>query len=161
MASWTEVAVSAPELAADVRGRFEAHGLALLATVRADGAPRISGIEPLFAGDHLWLGMMEGSRKGADLRREPRFALHSATIDKAVTAGDAKLVGTVVLVTADEDKATFADAFARATGSPPPPGPFELFRAEVREISLLRPAVDHLDIRWWREGVGERRIDRF
>jgi len=83
MASWTEVAVSAPELAADVRGRFEAHGLALLATVRADGAPRISGIEPLFAGDHLWLGMMEGSRKGADLRREPRFALHSATIDKA------------------------------------------------------------------------------
>ena len=161
MASWTEVAVSAPELAADVRGRFEAHGLALLATVRADGAPRISGIEPLFAGDHLWLGMMEGSLKGADLRREPRFALHSATIDKAVTAGDAKLVGTVVLVTADEDKATFADAFAGATGSPPPPGPFELFRAEVREISLLRPAVDHLDIRWWREGVGERRIDRF
>jgi hypothetical protein len=161
MATWTEVAAAAPQLAADVRARFEAHGLALLASVRADGSPRISGIEPLFAGDHLWLAMMEGSRKGADLEREPRFALHSATIDKAVTAGDAKLVAFAVPVTDAADHARFVEAFTAATGSPPPPGPFELFRADVREISLLRPAGDHLDIRWWREGVGERQLDRF
>jgi hypothetical protein len=161
MATWSEVAAAAPQLAADVRARFDAHGLALLATVRADGSPRISGIEPLFAGDHLWLGMMEASRKGADLARDPRFALHSATVDKAVTAGDAKVVGSVVMVTDDAAHAGFVEAFAAATGSPPPPGPFELFRADVREISLLRPAGDHLDIRWWREGVGERQLDRF
>ena len=161
MATWTEVAAAAPQLAADVRARFEAHGLALLATVRADGSPRISGIEPLFAGDHLWLGMMEGSRKGADLLSEPRFALHSATVDKAVTAGDAKVVGTAVTATDAADHAAFIEAFTASTGSPPPPGPFELFRADVREISLLRPAGDHLDIRWWRQGVGERQLDRF
>jgi Pyridoxamine 5'-phosphate oxidase len=155
------VVAAAPQLADDVRARFDAHGLALLATVRADGSPRISGIEPLFAGDHLWFGMMEGSRKGADLGREPRFALHSATIDKAVTAGDAKVVGSAVAVTDQAAHAAFVEAFAAATGAPPPPGPFELFRADVREISLLRPAGDHLDIRWWREGVGERQLDRF
>jgi hypothetical protein len=161
MATWTAVEAAAPPLAAAVRARFEAHGLALLATVRADGSPRISGIEPLFAGEHLWLGMMGGSRKGADLVRDPRFALHSATVDKAVTAGDAKVVGSVVEATDAGDHAEFLEAFTAATGSPPPPGPLVLFRADVREISLLRPAGDHLDIRWWREGVGERQLDRF
>ena len=161
MSAWSDVVASAPELAVAVRERFDAHGLALLATVRNDGSPRISGIEPLFTDDHLWFGMMDGSRKGADLRREPRFALHSATVDKQVTAGDAKVVGTVRLVDEPEAKAAFVEAFTRASGAPPPDGPFDLFLADVTEISLLRPAGDHLDIRWWRAGVGERRLDRY
>src|SRR4051794_36207099 len=85
MPTWTEVTSAAPELAAVVQGRFDAHGLALLATVRRDGAPRISGIEPLFALDEVWLGMMDHSRKAQDLLRDPRLALHSATVDKQVT----------------------------------------------------------------------------
>src|SRR4051812_42460346 len=67
MPTWTEVTTAAPELAAVVQDRFAAHGLALLATLRRDGAPRISGIEPLFALDEVWLGMMDHSRKAEDL----------------------------------------------------------------------------------------------
>src|ERR687886_3125309 len=103
MAAWKDVASSAPELAALVRARFEATGLGLLATLRRDGSPRISGIEPLFTDDELWLGMMPESRKADDLLRDPRFALHSATEDKQVTHGDARLSGRAVLV---EDQAT-------------------------------------------------------
>src|ERR671935_3336335 len=105
MAAWRDVASAAPELAALVRARFEATGLGLLATLRRDGSPRISGIEPLFTADDLWLGMMPGSRKAADLLRDPRFALHSATTDKQVTHGDAKINGRAVVV---EDEATIA-----------------------------------------------------
>ena len=66
MASWSQVEAAAPELAERVKERFDATGLGLLATLRTDGSPRISGIEPLFALDELWLGMMHGSRKAAE-----------------------------------------------------------------------------------------------
>jgi len=163
MASWSEVVSTAPELAAEVRGRFDAYGLALLATLRRDGSPRISGIEPLFALDQLWLGMMPGSRKAADLLRDPRFSLHSATTDKQVTDGDAKLSGRALPVD-DDDETTFAEfreAFAAHSGYPPPPGIFHLFRADVEELSMVQPAVDHLNISWWRQGGPVHRIERF
>src|SRR5438105_6347285 len=112
MPSWSEVVSAAPELAATVQARFDAYGLALLATLRRDGSPRISGIEPLFALGELWLGMMQDSRKAADLLRDPRFALHSATTDKQVTAGDAKISGRAVIVDEDATIAGFREAFA-------------------------------------------------
>ena len=61
----------APELADRVRERFERTGLALVGTLRADGSPRVSGWEPLFADGEIWLGSMPGSRKNDDLRRDP------------------------------------------------------------------------------------------
>src|SRR4051795_4412155 len=106
MASWAEVEAAAPELAERVKERFQATGLGLLATLRADGAPRISGIEPLFALDELWLGMMHGSRKAADLLRDPRMAVHNATEDKQVTNGDARISGRAIEI-------TDADAFEK------------------------------------------------
>ncbi len=160
MVSWSDVVAAAPELAARVQARFEAHGLGLLATLRRDGSPRISGIEPLFALDELWLGMMPGSRKAADLLRDPRFALHSATADKQVTAGDAKLTGRAVAVCDQASLDRFARAFEAHTGYPPGAGPFSLFRADVLEVSMLKPAGDHLDIAWWRPGGPVQRVER-
>ncbi len=96
MTTWDEIAADAPALAAKVRARFEATGLAFIATLRKDGSPRISGIEPLFAAGELWLGMMDDSLKAHDLLRDPRLALHSASEDKQVANGDAKLTGRAV-----------------------------------------------------------------
>lgn len=160
MATWTDVEAAAPELAATARGRFEAHGLGLLATLRRDGSPRISGIEPLFALGELWLGMMPGSLKAADLERDPRFSLHNATVDKQVTDGDAKISGSVVAVDDESAFARFLEAFEAANGYAPPPGRFPLFRADVREVSTVKPGGDHLDIEVWRDGGGIRRIER-
>jgi hypothetical protein len=160
MSSWSEVVLAAPELGATVKERFEAHGLALLATLRRDGSPRISGIEPLFALGELWLGMMPGSLKARDLLRDGRFALHSATIDKQVTNGDARIAGSAVSVGDDATLANFREAFAAATGYPPPDGPFQLFRADVDELSLIKPGGDHLDIDWWHAGKGVRHVER-
>ena len=156
---WEELSTAVPELTSKVQSRFEKYGLALLATVRRDGAPRISGIETFFGAGELWLGMMPGSLKAKDLLRAPRFALHSATVDKDVKEGDAKIGGRALHV---EDEATFL-SYRRATGAGPQPafGSFHLFRVDVEEMSYLMPAGDHLDIEWWTEAGGYRQVDRF
>jgi hypothetical protein len=161
MSSWSTVLLAAPDLGPAVQDRFEAHGLGLLATLRRDGSPRISGIEPLFALGELWIGMMPGSLKAIDLLRDGRFALHSATTDKQVTNGDAKVAGTAIHIDDEALIARYREVFAEASGYPPPPGPFELFRADVTEVSLLKPAGDHLDISSWREGQAEKTVQRF
>jgi hypothetical protein len=161
MASWSDVLAAAPELAAGVQARFDAHGLGLLGTIRRDGFPRISGIEPLFGLGELWLGMMPGSRKADDVLRDPRFALHNATIDKHVTEGDAKITGRAVPAADEDTLARFREAFEAHTGYPPPPGPFPLFRADVHEVSMVRPeGGDHLVIEWWREGGEVVKVER-
>jgi hypothetical protein len=145
MATWHEIEDDAPDLAKLARSRIEQHTVALLATVRKDGSPRISGIETTFGDGELWLGMMPDSLKAKDLLRDPRFALHGATIDKDVTEPDVKLAGVAV-----EVEGPAKEKFAEQA----PPGPFHLFKLDIRELSSLRPVVDHLELQIWREGRG-------
>jgi len=159
MTSWLDVETTQPDFARRVRLRFQATGLALVATLRADGSPRISGWEVLFDLGEIWLGSMPESRKGADVRRDPRLALHSATADKDVKEGDAKISGRAVEVTDDDERAAFSKAF-RTTNTIEVPTPFDLFRVDITEISMLRPDGDHLDIEWWRPGQSLHRIER-
>jgi hypothetical protein len=159
-AGWAAAEAAAPELAARVLARFEATGLGYLATLRADGSPRISGVEPLFAAGELWLGMMPGSRKAADLRREPRFAFHAANADKQVPEGDAKLSGRAVPVDDDGDITAYRAAFESATGQAPPEGPLVLFRVEVDELTFTHVEGDELVLDWWRAGAPPRQTRR-
>ena len=162
MASWEEVTAAAGGLANDVRARFEATGLGLLATLRKDGSPRISGIEPSFAAGEMWLGMMDGSLKALDLRRDPRLAVHSATIDKEVKDGDARVTGRAEeLFDGDARRDAFVEHLRAHSEFDPDAGePFHVFRIDVAELMFLQPAGDHLDIRTWREGGEVRLIAR-
>jgi Pyridoxamine 5'-phosphate oxidase len=72
----------APELARQVRERFDATGLCLVATLRSDGWPRISPVEPLILEGRLYLGMIANSTKSRDLARDPRCLVHSTVTDK-------------------------------------------------------------------------------
>ena len=160
MSSWSDVRTAAPELAEKVQSRFDATGLGLLATLRKDGFPRISGIEQMFL-DELYLGMMYESLKARDLQRDPRLALHSATEDKNVANGDARVTGLAIEIT---DEAAIEQArkdFAAHSGYPPPEGPMHLFKIDVKELSFLVPNGDHLLIDAWREGGEARTIKRY
>jgi hypothetical protein len=157
MATWREVEAAVPELAGRARAAFDAHKHKVLATLRKDGSPRISGIEATFADGELWLGMMPGSRKALDLRRDPRLALHSASIDPPDDptgwAGDAKLAGRAVEV---DDPARLAKLGGDQAGEA------HLFRVEVTEVVHTRVGdpPDHLVIELWQEGQGLRRMQR-
>ena len=155
MATWKQFSGAAPELARSVQELFDAHKHKLLATLRKDGSPRISGIEASFRDGELWLGMMPGSRKALDLRRDPRLALHSASLDPPEDptswTGDAKLAGRAVEV---DDPALLERLGAGESA--------HLFRVEVTEVVLTRVGdpPDHLVIDLWQEGKGLRRMQR-
>ena len=157
--NWADFEAAAPELAARVRARFEASGLSIMATVRRDGSPRISPVEAFFDGTDVWLGMMDASLKARDLQRDPRLALHSATADKNVTEGDAKLAGRAIEVTDADGIARFVAVTSAVMGAAPPE-PFHCFTVDVTEASFLMPAGDHLDIDIWTAGSPPRRIER-
>jgi hypothetical protein len=159
MTSWDAFAIEAPELAAAVQRSFSVGKHKVMATLRSDGSPRVSGTEvPLFDGD-LWLGSMPGARKAKDLQRDPRVAIHSPTVDETMAGGDAKLSGRAVEVT---DPATFA-AFVKHLDEEHgqnPPEPFHLFRVEIDEVVCTRVDGDHLVIDSWHPDRGVTRVER-
>jgi hypothetical protein len=148
--SWKAFVQAEPEFAARVRRLFDAGRHKTIATLRADGSPRISGIEVEFKEGDLTFGSMPDARKGADLMRDPRFALHGPTVDPPEGApsgwsGEAKVAGRAVLV---------GDLEGETSG--------QLFRGELDEVVLtgLTEAADRLLIEVWRPGVPLRRIER-
>jgi len=156
MASWSEFEAVAPELAAAVQGRFDAHRHALMATLRHDGSPRISGMETKYSDGELWLAMMPDSRKAADLRRDPRFSLHSAPLDVELRDGDARIDGHAVEV---HDDATIERFLGSLPESPPPSG-VGLFRGDVRSVSIVRVEGNELVMTAWRPGEAVRTTRR-
>jgi len=147
MAAWKDVEQAEPDFAARVRRLFDAGRHKTIATLRADGSPRISGIECEFADGELRFGSMPGARKGADLRRDPRFALHGPTVHpqegkEAEWPGEAKIAGRAVLA-GDEPDA-------------------DLFRADISEVAITRlnPEATLLVIESWTPRRGLRTVER-
>jgi hypothetical protein len=148
--SWAEVDADAPELAARVRRRFEVGVNKTIATLRRDGSPRISATELDFTNGELTLGMMGGSLKLLDVRRDPRVAIHSPSIDAPVDdpdwPGDAKVAGLLLEVAMEDER--FPDA--------------GFFRLDLREVVLtsVDEAAGLLVIESWHPGRGLRRRTR-
>ena len=94
--TWARFQDAEPAFAALVRERFESHRHAVMATLRRDGAPRLSGMEVPIRDGHLWLGMEDTSRKTDDLRRDARFSIHSAPDNEQLVLGDARMEGRAV-----------------------------------------------------------------
>ena len=154
MAAWRDVEQAEPEFAVRVRRLFEAGRHKTIATLRADGAPRISGIECEFADGELRFGSMPGARKGADLRRDPRFALHGPTFHpqdgkEAEWPGEAKIAGRVVLA------GPISEGVGEEDGG-------DLFRADISEVVLTRlnPEATLLVIESWTRQRGLRVVER-
>ncbi|GAA4467557.1 pyridoxamine 5'-phosphate oxidase family protein [Phytohabitans houttuyneae] len=160
MARWERFEGEAPQLAAAVRRLLDAHRHKTLATLRRDGGPRISGTESEFRDGDLWFGSMWMARKAVDLRRDPRFALHSGSEDPpegdpSTWPGDAKLSGRAVEVTDPRQ-------VAAAHGGETPQERSHLFRADIDEVVWTRVGTpaDHLLIDLWRPGAGVRQFKR-
>ncbi|MEV7771768.1 pyridoxamine 5'-phosphate oxidase family protein [Kitasatospora sp. NPDC086791] len=148
MATWQDFEQQAPELAPLVRARFEADKHHVLATLRKDGSPRVSGTEVEFVGDDLWIGSMYGAVKARDLQRDARFALHAHPGDETMAGGDSKVAGRAFEITDEAELAAFA-----ADLPEPPPTPFHAFRLELDQVVHTAVEGEHLLVRNWHPGL--------
>jgi hypothetical protein len=145
--SWEEFRSAQPAFADAVQARFGQYKHHVLATLRKDGSPRVTGLEADFRFGELWLGMMPNSRKALDLLRDPRFAVQANPgPDAEMADGDVRISGCAVEVTDPAVLARFIEEVK-------PPEPFHLFRAEPTEV--VRTGLeggDTLVIQVWRPG---------
>jgi hypothetical protein len=77
---WQEQEAAAPQIAQLGRQRLEGARVALLGTLRMDGSPRISPVEPYLSQGELLFGSMALSAKTQDLLRDPRCIVHSQSV---------------------------------------------------------------------------------
>jgi Pyridoxamine 5'-phosphate oxidase len=153
--AWRVIEQAEPEFCARVRRLMDAGRHKTIATIRADGSPRISGIECEFTDGDLRFGSMADARKGADLGRDPRFALHGPTFHPVVGEegdwpGEAKIAGRAVRV--DPVEPDGDDTGPEA----------ELFAADITEVVItgLDGTATKLVVESWTHDHGLRRVER-
>lgn len=181
MALWKSFTAAEPRLAARAAAVLDSTTNAVLATLRADGSPRLSGIDPFFASGELWIGSMPGARKGDDLRRDSRVALHSipwesrrlrpegigneADVDGSSPSGsaldeaDVKVAGRAVLLEDVDEHARLMAWFVAERGFEPP-GPSDLFRIDLTSVVVITVAGDQLVIDRWTPVAGRATFHR-
>lgn len=168
MTSLTDIAAVEPDLAERALAILTSTTNGVLGTIRADGSPRLSGIDPFLADGEIWIGSMPGARKADDLKRDPRMSLHgipweSRRIKEGATdPGDAdvKLTGRAILATAAEKSAAFA-AFAADRGfEPPDADASDAFRLDLDSLVVVSVADDQLVVDTWTAAEGRRTVRR-
>ena len=171
MARWAELQAAEPEFAERLRVVFDSRRHKVLATLRKDGSPRLSGIEVSLEDGEAWIGSMPGSRKGADLARDPRLAVQVTSEDPdpenpSAWAGDARLSGSASIVddlSRLRAMASGEDASADAEQGVAEEGAGLLYRVDITDAVLARVADtnDHMVIESWSPKRGYQSVDRY
>jgi hypothetical protein len=158
MVEWQQFVAEAPHIAEVFVRRHQATGnLCMLGTLRSDGYPRISPIEPRVFEGHLALVGMPGTAKFADLGRDPRFTLHTATVDTHVSEGDAKLTGDAVNLRDEELHQRFAQQLFEEIGMDLRGQRFDPFYvADLSSASTVEIQDGVMVVTIWKPGQGER-----
>jgi hypothetical protein len=158
MVTWKEFAAAEPDLASAGRSllyQFKV-GLAFLATLRGDGAPRLHPVCPVLSGDRLFVLITPASPKCGDLIRDGRYALQSFPQPKP-GSDEFYVAGNAVLV---DDERTRAAVFRDARHmADPSETMFELWVDRVMHTRWLNPLTpdmrpEHMQ---WRAPAGQTR----
>ncbi|HET7137905.1 MAG TPA: pyridoxamine 5'-phosphate oxidase family protein [Gaiellaceae bacterium] len=151
---WGEFAAACPELARLGEERLRSRELCLVGTLRRNGWPRISPVEPEFVGDELMLGMMWQSPKARDLERDPRIVVHSTLTDRHDLSGDFKLYGRALPVE-DALRVDAHRAAIKARIDWEPPEPYHVFAVDIDSAGFVTFAEPRFGLAW--EAGGELR----
>jgi Pyridoxamine 5'-phosphate oxidase len=135
---WSQLMEQQPGLGQLGERRLLQPGVVLVATIRRDGTPRLSPVEPFVLDGSLLLSMMQGSRKAADLARDPRILVHSVVTGRDGGEGEFKLRGTARAEDDPQAQRRYADAVAASLGWQPEPGRFHLFDIDIADVTFIR-----------------------
>ncbi len=151
---WSDIEHTQPRLARLAQERLIGPGVVLVATIRHDGTPRLSPVEPCVLDGDLWLSMMWQSAKARDLLRDRRILVHSVITSRNGTEGEFKIRGTA---RAEHDPAVqrrYADAVAASLGWDPQPGQFHLFAVDIGQVTFISydPPTGNQHVAMWPPG---------
>lgn len=135
---WADLESEQPRLAELGKTKLAGPGVVLVATIRRDGSPRVSPVEPLFWQGNLWLSMGFGSLKAKDLFRDPRVLVHSVVTNPSGREGEYKLRGRAMEVDDVIVQTAFSREVAQRLGWSPEVGRFHLFRIDIEDITFIR-----------------------
>jgi len=135
---WAELESNQPRLAELGRDRLLGPGVVLVGTIRRDGTPRISPVEPWVMAGDLWLSMMWGSTKAKDLSRDPRVLVHSVITDRDGSEGEFKVRGQARVEDDESVQRRYAAEVAAGLGWRPEPGQFHLFAVDISDVTFVR-----------------------
>jgi pyridoxamine 5'-phosphate oxidase-like protein len=139
---WSEIERAQPRLAGLARQRLIGPGVVLVATIRRDGTPRISPVEPFLLDGELWLSMMWQSAKARDLVRDPRILVHSVIASRDGAEGEVKVRGIARTEHQLAVQRRYAKAVAASLGWDPQPGRFHLFAVDISHIAVISYDTD-------------------
>ena len=125
---WADFELRQPRFAAVGREKLAGPGVVLVGTIRKDGSPRISPVEPLSWKGDLWLSMGLGTMKARDLHRDSRVLVHSVVTNRDAGDGEFKVRGLAVHESDPSLNAQVAAAIDKELGWTPEVGKFHLFR---------------------------------
>jgi hypothetical protein len=157
---WSELAQAQPDLIELGRRKLLDPGVVLVATIRRDGSPRLSAVEPFVLDGELWLSMLVDSMKAKDLLRDPRVLVHNVITGRDGGDGEFKLRGTARAHTDPDLQRRYSDAVAESLGWRPVPGKFHLFAVDIGDVTFIRyddPTGDQFVTRWPHGGEFVRR----
>ena len=132
VASWRDLEQAAPEIARRGMARLSSARVALLGTLRRDGSPRISPVEPYIVNGQLLIGAMAWSAKAGDLRRDSRYVLHSVVTGPDSGEAELKLYGPAAQA-AQDLRGAAADAWWLAW----PPDKAAVFTLHIAQAVLV------------------------
>ncbi len=149
---WSQFEASNQDLGALVRQKLIEPGLVMVATIRGDGTPRVSPVNPHVWDGDLCLSLASTTRKAADVRRDSRVLVHNVVSRVDGADGELKLRARAVPETDDTALDGFAASVKERTGWAPPPGTFSLFRLDINDVTFIerenRPAYAPGVTRW-------------
>jgi hypothetical protein len=167
MASFADVENVEPDLADRVRAILSSTSNAVLGTIRRDGSPRLSGADPYFHDGQLCIWSMPRARKGQDLRRDPRVAVHSIPWDSRklrdgaadVGEADAKVSGTAALVS-DAGALSAFRVWLRSERGVEQLEDWDLFTIDIDALTVISVDNGQLVVERWSTAEGRQTIRR-
>lgn len=158
---WSEFAEATPELARLTEERFQKSGLMLMGTLRSDGWPRISPVEPLIFEGQLILGGTWGTRKTLDLLRDSRCVVNTIVCSKDGTEGEMKIVGRALPVTESGVLDRLRQDIFRKSGFRPGPKTYRHFWMDILSAAFIQYGQDLRNVvKLWVEGEPVRECHR-
>jgi hypothetical protein len=148
---WHDFELAAPQFARLAEDRLVGPGVVLVGTIRRDGTPRISPVEPFLLDGDLWLSMLWGSRKARDLERDTRVLLHSIVTSRNGGNGEVKVRGRCREQADPAVQHRYAEAVSVGLGWHPEVGRFHLFSVDIGSVAYVRyddPTGDQHVLMW-------------